>query len=621
MHDVLVLHVQTRAQARGHLVYKAENAVIGTPGNPGVGKRHSRFRIMRPEKLEGNDLPVAAHGDPGDRLCGFEPEIHFVGNGKPVDGNNFVALPHAACPAWKTRGSGLYRESVLGHRSASLFCSGCKKHDCGSNMLIFIPGERYNLFRRTQQFAEQPGFDKRNIRRDRSGQNTLFPSVPPPAKKTSGSVINSLEYEGGFSVKTLRVLAGISALCVACFLVLCTIKNDNGSLAPTGPTNPTGPTTNGAQGLMVVPDSEYIGIGETLSIAITVLSDTIRNTPLANALVYAASSRGWISAESLHTNANGRATLKIMDTTKSTINLVVLSGQIEQTLSIQVTNTPDLTQKRFLIIPSRAVLKADGMDTTTISVIAKDQNNNPIAGQCVQFISSAGMIMGTKGICSGTGQSATNDQGVAQAILTSANANDTAFITAYFVSNKTKNAQTKVAFSGVSIAIHDDSITLKSSGQTTITAVLTNGSNTPIPYAPIQFILGNGTASNLSIVSRDTVTGASGSAQCVIKGKTTGMDSVRVSAAGAVSAIGITSPTSRWRFPSTTRLCHPTQRNQPCCTPCSATAADRRLQAKPFRSSGHINRSTARTRVITFPPPPTPRGSARLTFSLCPTNA
>lgn len=337
-------------------------------------------------------------------------------------------------------------------------------------------------------------------------------------------------------MKTLRVLAGIGALCVACFLVLCTIKNDNGSLAPTGPTSPSGPGATIAPYLMVVPDSLYVGLKETLAVTVTVMTDSIHNDPLANARVICTPSDGWVSAETLYTSAKGRAVFKMMDTAKAVVNLLFTCGQSTTTLSIEVTNTPDKIEKAFLIIPSRAILKADGADNTTINVTLKDENNNPIVGQCIQFISSAGMIMGSSTGCSGSGQSATNSQGVAEAVLTSANVNDTAFVTAYLVSDKTKNAQTKVVFSGVSIALHDDSTSLKLSGQTTITAVLTNGSNAPIPYAPIQFILGNGTASNLSIVSKDTVTGTSGNAQCVIKGKASGKDSVRVSAAGAMSA-------------------------------------------------------------------------------------
>jgi adhesin/invasin len=341
-----------------------------------------------------------------------------------------------------------------------------------------------------------------------------------------------------FPVKTVRIFAGVCVALATCFLVLCTIKDDNGSLAPTGPSsNSGGGTVNPF--LMVVPDSQYIGVKDTLGISVTVLTDSLHNIPIANARVTCVQSHGWLSAETLYTNAKGRVVFQLVDTVKMQVNLVITCGQTQQTLSIQVTDAPDKIQKQFLIVPARAILKADGTDNTTIEATLKDQNNNPISGQCVQFISSAGMIMGTKGTCSGTGQSATSEQGVAQAVLTSAAVNDTAYITAYLVSDKTKNAQTKVVFSGVSVLLHADSTNLKPLGQTTITALLTDGSNNPIPYTPVYFILGKDTASNLSIVSKDTVTGPAGSAQCVVRGKRTGTDSVRVSAAGALSTIRI----------------------------------------------------------------------------------
>jgi hypothetical protein len=124
-------------------------------------------------------------------------------------------------------------------------------------------------------------------------------------------------------------------------------------------------------------------------------------------------------------------------------------------------------------------------------------------------------------------------------VLTSANINDTAYVTAYLVSDKTKNAQTKVVFSGVSITVHADSANLKPQGQAVVTAVLTNGSNQPIPYSPIYFTLSKDTSSTLVIVSKDSVTGPQGNAQCIVRGKRTGTDSIRVSAAGSSSSIKI----------------------------------------------------------------------------------
>ncbi len=338
-------------------------------------------------------------------------------------------------------------------------------------------------------------------------------------------------------MKKARILAGIGIVCFLCSFLTCTIKDDNGSLAPTGPTNYNNNNIL-APFLMVVPDSQYIGVRETLGIAVTVYTDSVHGVPLVNALVSCIRSHGWMPAETLYTDSRGRAVFELTDTSTTQINLLVTCGQSSQSLSVQVTNTPDKIQKQFTIVPTHAVLKADGKDSTAIDVILKDQNNNPIAGQCVQFVSSAGMIMGTGG-CTGSGQSTTDSRGVAVALLTSANINDTAYVTAYLVSDKTKNAQTKVIFSGVALLLNADSTNLKPAGQATVTAILSNGSNEAIPYAPIYFTLGKDSASNLSIVFHDSVTGPLGNAQCVVRGKKTGSDSVRVYAAGAMATIRI----------------------------------------------------------------------------------
>jgi hypothetical protein len=193
------------------------------------------------------------------------------------------------------------------------------------------------------------------------------------------------------------------------------------------------------------------------------------------------------------------------------------------------------------VVPDKAVLKADGKDNTVIQVMLIDENNNPVTDQCVQFISTAGMIAGQKGSCGGSGQGITDETGIARATLTSASVNDTAFISVYLVSDRTKTAQTRVVFKGVTILINADSTNIKTGQETVISTHLFNGSNEPIPYSPIFFTLGKDTGSVLTFVSQDTVTGPEGNAQCVIKSKgtLTGTDSICVQAAGATASIKI----------------------------------------------------------------------------------
>jgi hypothetical protein len=331
---------------------------------------------------------------------------------------------------------------------------------------------------------------------------------------------------------------------IVCFLLLCTIKDDNGNLALTGPHSNTGPgtnTTSAAPALIVTPDSMFIGIRESLSIAITVMQDSTLTHPLVNARVLCSKTRGFLSAETLYTDSRCRAVLKMMDTTKSSVQIVITCGTVTQTLQIDVTDTPDKVQKRIQVLPGKSVLKADGSDFTTIQVILMNENNNPIVGQCVQFISSAGMIAGQGTGCGNSGQSATDNGGIARATLTSANINDTAFVTVFLVSDRTKTAQTRVVFKGVNILVTADSTNLNPGQPAIISAHVLNGSNEPIPYVPIYFSLGKDTASVLTFVSKDSATGPDGTAQCVVKSKSvqTGTDSIRIWAAGASASIRI----------------------------------------------------------------------------------
>jgi hypothetical protein len=343
-------------------------------------------------------------------------------------------------------------------------------------------------------------------------------------------------------VKSVQKIAGLLAIGMLCLFMMCTIKDDNGALVSTGPHTSTGPnnqTTLSKPVILVALDSSYVGIRETLSIAITVMQDSMLLRPYSGAKVFCTSNRGWLSAESLTTDSKGRAILKILDTMKSRMEITFICASTTQSVRVDITDTPDLIQKLLSVMPDRAVLKADGKDNTAIQVMLKNENNNPVSGQCVQFIASTGLIAGTQSGCPGLGQVSTDAQGVARATLTSANVNDTAFITVFLVSDRTKTAQTRVVFKGVTILLTADSTNLKPGSKTAIKAYCVNASNDPIPYAPIFFTLGKDSASNISFVSRDTATGPDGNAQCVIDGTRTGTDSVRVFAAGATASVKI----------------------------------------------------------------------------------
>jgi len=340
-------------------------------------------------------------------------------------------------------------------------------------------------------------------------------------------------------VKALKLTVLAVFVFLAASLLVCTIKSDNGSPAITGPgdTNvkPPAPPV-----LIVTLDSAYVGIGETLNIAIKVMTDSSLTKALSNALIYCAASAGWLSKDTVRSDTTGRAVVRFTSNAKSQITLAVGCYGTVATVHFDVTDNPDKIQKSMSIAPVSANLKANGVDNTIIKVTIRNPNNNPVVGECIQFITTAGTIVGAAKSCKDAGQSATDSNGVAQAILTSENRNDTAFITALLASDRTKNVETKVVFKGVTIKLVVDSTNLKVGGRARISATLLNASNDSIPYALIFFTKGKDSSSNLSFISKDTATQSDGSALAILQGNSTGSDSIRVAAAGATASARIT---------------------------------------------------------------------------------
>jgi len=74
-------------------------------------------------------------------------------------------------------------------------------------------------------------------------------------------------------------------------------------------------------------------------------------------------------------------------------------------------DAPDRIQQSIRIVPTKAILKADGKDNTTINVdhTQSGQQSHRRAG-CVKFITTSGTIMGANATCNDPGKSATDAQ-------------------------------------------------------------------------------------------------------------------------------------------------------------------------------------------------------------------
>ncbi|HMA64432.1 MAG: Ig-like domain-containing protein [Fibrobacterota bacterium] len=323
--------------------------------------------------------------------------------------------------------------------------------------------------------------------------------------------------------------------------LFCTIRDDNGNPVKTDVVTTT---PNDTIPVVVTPalfasaDSVYVRIRDTLSIHVTAIKDSsLRDsiTPLSYAKIKATVSKGRLISDSVIVDRNGRGIFRFTDTVAGRVEMTLRCNGALQTLRFDVSNAPDQIQKLIEIHPEKSVMLADGRDSSTISVSVINSSHNPIANECVQFISTAGVIIGNSDKC-GNGQSITNSAGVATARLISSNINDTAFVTVYLVSDRTLSDEAEIAFKGLSIKTTSNKSNLTIGDTAVVTATVLNASGVPVSKAPIFFSLKN-TPSNLQILSMDSTTNYEGVAIARVRAATNGSDIVNAISSGATSTL------------------------------------------------------------------------------------
>lgn len=327
--------------------------------------------------------------------------------------------------------------------------------------------------------------------------------------------------------------------------LFCTIRDDNGNPAAPGSEQPGGTTTPNPSivpSLIATPDSAYVYPGETLGVRITVVGDSSGNdslVPLAGFVVLARTTFGSVMDDSLVTDGNGRVRFLFTASSVGNVEFTAECNNIEQTIRFEVTETPVQVEKLLQALPERSILKADGRDSTIISVSVLNTFRNPIIGECVQFITSAGTVAGESNECEHSGQSITGPDGVAHARLISSNVNDTAFITAYLVSDQSLSDEIDVIFQGMSIQLSSSNPRLRRGDTAVITAKVMNASDLPVAKSPVFFQLADGDNSSLSILSVDTTTNYEGVATTRLLASGNGTDVLTVFAAGTKSSMQI----------------------------------------------------------------------------------
>ena len=322
----------------------------------------------------------------------------------------------------------------------------------------------------------------------------------------------------------------------ALFLSSCTINENNGDPAKGG--TPDDGNAGMVPKIVVSADSAWVKPGDTLIITVSVKRDTtagLDTLPYASATVTATTSGGTLAAPSVRTNADGLAVFRFTDTVESNRSILFKVGSAEKSFALKVTDTPDQIQSAVTARAERSNIPADDSSFTWITVSVIDENHNPISNEIVQFWTTAGTIKGEDQPSGprSSGQSLTNENGVARAKLISTPINDTAFVTVFLLSDETKTDQTQVAFTGVGIKATLDSSNLRAGSTTGGTIELTNGAGKPLVRTPIYYSLGKGASSNLTLTIIDSLTDYDGRSRFTITGDNTGSDSLIVNAAGA----------------------------------------------------------------------------------------
>lgn len=146
-------------------------------------------------------------------------------------------------------------------------------------------------------------------------------------------------------------------------------------------------------GLTLTSANASIPADGVTTVALTAQVQDTAGQPLANQSVAFASTAGTLSAATATTDATGMARVTLRAGTQATTAVVTAStGGFNATVSVQlVAGVPSAANSAITAQP--ASLPADGVSTSTVTVVLRDANNNPVAnGTPVTLLTTAGTI-------------------------------------------------------------------------------------------------------------------------------------------------------------------------------------------------------------------------------------
>ncbi|MDP2982110.1 MAG: invasin domain 3-containing protein [Candidatus Latescibacter sp.] len=264
--------------------------------------------------------------------------------------------------------------------------------------------------------------------------------------------------------------------------------------------------------------------GQSKATISVLIKETTTQIPISSQDVLFGASDGYIAGKST-TDASGVAkTIYTAGFKAGTADIMVSFGAtLVETTHITVYA---VKAQGIEVFASPSQIPANGISTSTITALLRDDRNNPIIGERIQFTTILGTI---------TAMDTTDVNGRAEATLVSERRNGTAMVTAKF---KDWTKVIPVNFTGVKLNVSatPENLFAGENEKTTVTAFVKDAAEVPIVGEPVLF---DWYLNGVKRVSKTSTTDVQGRANIDFSESVAGRYLVLVSAAGASDSTSI----------------------------------------------------------------------------------
>ncbi|MFA6471017.1 MAG: invasin domain 3-containing protein [Candidatus Latescibacterota bacterium] len=265
--------------------------------------------------------------------------------------------------------------------------------------------------------------------------------------------------------------------------------------------------------------------GQSKSTISVLIKETTTQIPIADREVRFGASDGFIGGKSTTDDSGVARTTYTSGFTSGTADIMVSFGatMVETThITIYAVKAQGIE-----VFASPSQIPANGISTSTITALLRDDRNNPIVGERIQFTTILGTI---------TASDTTDASGRAEAVLVSERRNGTAIVTAEF---KDWTKVIPVNFTGVKLDVTatPENLFAGADEKTNVTAIVKDAAEVPIVGEPVVFDWYlNGTKKN----SKTAATDVQGRATIDFSESVAGRYVILASSAGATDSTSVT---------------------------------------------------------------------------------